>query len=124
MTKFHEEKKRLLLDLKQETLHQLEAVKAEDPEKFLKSTDLCNKHIGSYNALEIHSGESTGPLAEELTQILIEISRIREEISGLASPLYEKLRKKSFTEKKINKAKHQYKNDELPLPSVFMDKKI
>jgi hypothetical protein len=119
---YYEEKIRLIIELKAETLNQLVVVQAEDPEEFLYSTERCNAIIES---LEFLRGvQLKDELRMEWRAILQEIAEIRNQISILIQPLYEKIKQKAEAEKQINFVKRRYNQDNQPVPSIFLDKKI
>ncbi|MDE1450535.1 hypothetical protein PVM79_21795, partial [Bacillus licheniformis] len=49
---FYSQKKRLLTEMRTETLEQLRAVRAEDVEAFLDHVERCNQIIESINQLD------------------------------------------------------------------------
>ena len=124
MPTYYEEKKRLLLELKAKTLNQLSAIQAEDSEQFLLSTESCNSIIGAINMLDMKKAPLTDQTWMELVELLLEIKTIREQISALIPLLYEKIKQKFEMEKRLNFAKRCYKQDNLPLPSIFLNKKV
>jgi hypothetical protein len=118
----HVKKISLLLNLKAETLNQLAAVQAENPEQFLYFTERGNAIIESIESLQ--GDQLNNELMMECRGILEEIADIRNQISTLIQPLYKKIRKLADAEKQINIIKKRYSQDYQPVPSVFLDKKI
>jgi hypothetical protein len=124
MPRFNEEKKRLLLELKVETLNQLSAVQAEDPERFLISTESCSSIMEALDEFNLKENPITDDSNPEWRGIFQEILAIREQISILIPPLFVKIKQKADSEKQLNFVKRRYNQDDQPLPSIFLDKKI
>jgi hypothetical protein len=119
-----EHKKGLLLELKMETLNQLISVQAEDTDRFLQSTEKCSQIMDQLDSIHLPEDHFSDELKKETMKVLQEITTIREKISTLIPPLYEKIKQKALIEKQKNFAKRRYNLDDLPLPSIFLDKKI
>lgn len=121
---YYEEKTRLMRELKVEMLNQLAVVQAEDPERFLRSTERCHTIIEAINTVDLQKPQLPDNLSLELSRLLRDINKIGQQISHLMPPLQEKLRHQLIAEKKMVVAKHRYKREDFSLPSIFLDKKI
>jgi hypothetical protein len=124
MIEYHEEKTRLLRELKVEILNQLAALHAEDPEGFLRSTEACQPIMQAINKLDLQQVPLPDKLRWELSGLLQGIDRIGQQIANLIPSLQEKLKKQWIAEKQLNVAKRRYKRTDRPMPSIFLDKKI
>jgi hypothetical protein len=115
---------RLLLELKAETSKQLSAVQAEEAEEFLQNTDRCSSIMKAIDGFQLQNITAIGESSLEWKEIIKEILKIREQISILLPPLYEKLKQKADSEKHLNFVKRRYNQEDRPVPSIFLDKKI
>ena len=124
MPTYNEEKKRLLIELKVETLNQLSAVENENVEEFLLSTEKCSSIMEAIDALQLEKTQLSVGIATESEVILKEITAIRDRISILLKPLYEQIKEKANSEKQMNFVKRRYNQGDQPVPSIFLDKRI
>jgi hypothetical protein len=124
MTRYYEDKRSLLLELKKQTMNQLSAIEEEDPDRFLHSTELCNPIIDAIESLQMKDVPLTNDQEMEFKGLLQEIAKIHEQLAILIPPFHEKLRQRAMAEKQVKIVNRRYSNGVYGLPSIFLDKKI
>ncbi|WP_139185004.1 flagellar protein FliT [Aneurinibacillus thermoaerophilus] len=120
---FYSQKKRLLTEMRTETLEQLRAVRAEDVEAFLDHVERCNQIIESINQLDAQNEARDPSEEQELRRLLQEVIEVRQHITPLLVPLRDKLRQGAVMERRQVIIQKGYNKEEAYLPSIFFDRK-
>ncbi|WCK54183.1 flagellar protein FliT [Aneurinibacillus sp. Ricciae_BoGa-3] len=113
------QKEKLFVEFKKQTLIQLSAVREEDTWRFSQSVAACAQLIAQINQLEVQDLDG---YKNTLQQIGQDIVNMRTEISNLLPAWHEKVRRKMLQEQTSRKVKNVYEEEEY-IPPIFMDKR-
>jgi ABC-type transporter Mla MlaB component len=116
-------KKRLLEQMREETIGQLQALTVEDVQQFLNRVEKCEQIIVAVNHVDSQTVDFLPEQQEEIKKIVQEIISIRQQIAPLLTPLYNKLKKLALTQKQNEMIKRGYGEGSSYQASIFFDKK-
>jgi protein subunit release factor A len=120
---FYLQKKKLLAEIKIETLEQLRAVQEENAEAFLHRVERCGRIMELVDQLDEQKQDITPSEEQELKMLLQEIMDVRQQITPLLAPLHNRLQQNAAMEGRKAIIQKGYNEEATYLPSIFFDRK-